>query len=164
MNEVDFDDPSEDPHLQKPDYEAALGCFLVAFNRIENMVSEVIYLALEKSGRKDVYAHLAGDMFNRKVVALELISLRYPEVANIGMIKELRALGSERNNLAHGHFDGNPFDGSFRIVTNKRSLDMPIAKVIRLAAQAEEFAEQYDTVRVGFWFDDLDELPEENSV
>ena len=37
--------PTADPRIQK-DYEAALGAFLVAFNRIENTVSDVIFLAL----------------------------------------------------------------------------------------------------------------------
>ena len=42
------DVPTADPQIQK-DYEAALGAFLVAFTQIENIVSDVIFLALGES-------------------------------------------------------------------------------------------------------------------
>ena len=47
------DIPTADPQIQK-DYEAALGAFLVTFNRIENTTNEIIHLALQASERQDI--------------------------------------------------------------------------------------------------------------
>jgi hypothetical protein len=32
-------------------------------------------------------------------------------------VPELRQIAGERNNLAHGHFDQNPYDGTYDVVT-----------------------------------------------
>ena len=56
--------PSANPQIQK-DYEAALGAFLVVFNRIENTVNDVIVLALRKSKRLDILTNLKRDPFSR---------------------------------------------------------------------------------------------------
>jgi hypothetical protein len=64
-----YDEPSADPRIQK-NYEAALGEFLVTFNRIENAVSDVIVLALEKAERNDILGSMSGDTFAQKVLSL----------------------------------------------------------------------------------------------
>ena len=122
------DEPSADPQIQK-DYEAALGEFLVAFNRIENTVSDIIVLALKKAGREEILGSMAWDTFDRKIRNLELISLRFQEIASLRLIAELRALGTERNQLAHGHFEQNPVDGSYVVVNRKNSRLKPVEEI-----------------------------------
>ena len=150
------DIPTADPRIQK-DYEAALGAFLVAFTRIENTASDIIFLALEQAGRKDILNRLRGDSFRRKLVALELISLAHPRPLPKSAIDELRDLAARRNELAHGHFHQNPFDGSYEILTDRKALPMPVTQLKQLTERAES---AWDTLRYAeayFSFDDLDE-------
>ena len=150
------DIPTADPRIQK-DYEAALGAFLVAFTRIENTASDIIFLALEQAGRKDILNRLRGDSFRRKLVTLELISLAHPRPLQKSAIDELRDLAARRNELAHGHFHQNPFDGSYEILTDRKALPMPVTQLKQLTERAES---AWDTLRYAeayFSFDDLDE-------
>lgn len=150
------DEPSADPQIQK-DYEAALGAFLVVFNRIENTVSDIIGLVLSKAGRGDTLKSLNGDHFSRKLTTLDLLSLVYPKsMLSKALLEELRYLGGERNNMAHGHFDRNPFDGSYKIVTDRKTLSVPIAKIIKLTQRAEKVCDELRGSLAFFLFDDLD--------
>jgi hypothetical protein len=148
------DEPFADPQIQK-DYEAALGEFLVAFNRIENIVGDVIILALNKAGREEVLGLMKGELFARKVLILDLVSVHFPEVASWTLTSELRSLGSERNNLAHGHFDQNPFDGSYHVVTSQKRLKMPLEKIRKLTERAHKAYDQLRSSQAFFWFEDL---------
>ncbi len=149
---LEWDDEAfADPKIQK-DYEAALGQFLVAFNRIENVVGDVIVGALKKAGREEILGLMKGEMFARKVLILDLVSMHFPETACWTLTNELRSLGSERNKLAHGHFDQNPFDGSYHVVTSKKRLKMPLETIRKLTERAEKAYEQLYTA--SFWFED----------
>ena len=150
-----FDEPSADPQIQK-DYEAALGAFLVVFNSIENAVSDIIYLALKKAAREDILKSLRGDLFSRKLTTLDLLSIAYPQAASKALVDELRRLGAERNDLAHGHFDQNPFDGSYHIVTDRKTLSVPMDKIVKLTERAERAWDDLRGSQAFFWFDDLD--------
>jgi hypothetical protein len=132
----DFDEPFADPQIQK-DYEAALGAFLVVFNAIENSVSDLIHLALKKSDRKEIAKFINGDNFFRKLIVLDLLTIAQPRIASKMLIEKLRALGTERNNLAHGHFDQNPFDGNYQVVTNRKTRSIPIEQISKLTERAE---------------------------
>jgi hypothetical protein len=149
-------DPAADPQFQK-NYEPALGAFLVVFNRIENTVSDLIWLALSKAGREDILRSLDGDLFSRKLTTLDLLSIAYPQVMpSKTLIEELRYLGAERNHLAHGHFDQNPFDGTYNIVTDRKTLTVPVTKIVKLVERAEKAWDDLRNSRAFFWFDDLD--------
>lgn len=150
-----FDVPLADPQIQR-DYEASLGAFLVIFNGIENTVNEIIFLALQQSGREEILNHLSADSFRRKLAHLELISLAYPDALPPKMINELRDLTSHRNGLAHGHFHQNPFDGSYTIVTNKRERVMPIPQLVQLTERADRASDALRYSEAFFLFDDLD--------
>jgi hypothetical protein len=149
-----YDEPSADPKIQK-DYEAALGAFLVIFNSIENVVSDLICLTLKKFDRENLLKSLEGDLFHRKLITLDLLSIAYPRVASNLLIEELRCLGAKRNNLAHGHFDQNPFDGSYQIVTSRKAIPMPIAQILALTVRAEKAWNELRNSQVFFEVNDL---------
>ena len=128
--------------------------------RVENTASDIIYLALEQGGRKDISTRLRGDSFRRKLVTLELISLAHPRPLPKSAIDELRDLAARRNELAHGHFHQNPFDGSYEILTNRKALPMPVTHLKQLKQLTERAESAWDTLRSAeayFVFDDLDE-------
>ena len=154
------DIPTADPQIQK-DYEAALGAFLVAFTQIENTVSDIIFLALDQAERKNILNRPRGDSFQMKLVTLERISLAHPRPLPESGIEELRDLAARRNDLAHGHFHQNPFDGSYQIVTDRKALPMPVTQLENLTKRAETAWDALRYAEAYFSFDDLDE--EENS-
>ncbi len=149
------DEPSADPDVKK-EYEAALGAFLLAFNRMDNTVSDVIVLALKKAGREEIPRSIAEeDRFARKVQNLDLISLRFPDIASQSLIAELRALGSERNNLAHGHFDQYPFGGGYDVVTRQKRLEVSVEKIRMLTERAEKAYHQVRRFEAYYWHEEL---------
>ena len=150
------DIPTADPQIQK-DYEAALGAFLIGSTQIENTVSDIIFLALQKAERKDILTRLRGDSFRRKLVTIELISLAHPRPLPKSAIDELRDLAARRNELAHGHFHQNPFDGSYEIVTARKALPMPIAHLKQLTERAQIAWDALRYAEAYFSFDNVDE-------
>ena len=148
------DIPSADPQIQK-NYEAALGKFLVAFNEVEATVGDIIFLALKKAERSEIFKLIPNERYASKILALDLISLTFPKVASIELIGELRSLGGERNRLAHGHFDQNPFDGSYEIVAGKKRQNISIEKIQDLTEQAGRVHEQLRYSQAWFYFDDV---------
>lgn len=145
--------PETDAEIQVK-YEAALGKFLVAFNRIENAASDIIILALKQADREDLHS-ISISSFAQKILYLELISLRFSEIASKSLVIELKALGAERNNLAHGHFDMSPIDNSYAIITKKRQrLDMPVTKMRTLTERAEKAFQQLRTFEAHYWFEE----------
>ena len=151
-----FDVPSADPQIQK-DYEAALGAFLVAFNRIENAVNDIIVLALQKSERQDILKHLSNDLFHRKLTTLDLISLAYSRPLPKTVVNELRDLASQRNDLAHGHFHQNPFDGSYKIVAKRKPFPMSTDQLNLFTKRADGALDVLRYAQAYFWFDDDEE-------
>jgi hypothetical protein len=144
------------PNIKK-DYEAALGEFLIVFNQIENLVTDLIVLALRKAGREKLHQSLTGDFYAQKIIYLDLISLRFPEAASPPLIIALQALGNERNKLAHGHFEENPFDESYVIVSRQKRLALPVSKIRRLTQQAETICSELRQSQVFFWFENITE-------
>lgn len=148
------DEPSADPQIQKS-YESALGAFLVLFNALENEMSDVIALALRKAGRDEIYGSLDNDSFSRKITTLELLSIAYPQVASTTLTGELRDLSAQRNKLAHGHFDQNPFDGSYQIVAGRKSASISITQILKLGERAEKAWHELRYSVAFFSFDDV---------
>jgi hypothetical protein len=118
MHDDEWDDsPSADPQIQK-DYEAALGEFLVRFNRVENAIGDLIVHALSRLKRTELVDRCRNAQLNLRLRNLELIMLAFPEVQKLP-IGEISALAENRNSLAHGHFEQNPFSGEYEIVGKK---------------------------------------------
>ena len=149
------DEISADVSQIRGEYEAALGAFLVTFNGIENTVNEIMYLAMQQSERPDILKRLQNVSFSRKLTTLELISLAFPKVAQRSLTDELRCIASQRNDLAHGHFKQNPFDGSYRIVTRSKSRSKSVAEIDRLTERAGKCWQDLRYCVAYFEFEDL---------
>lgn len=149
-----FDDeddiPWADPAIQT-DYEAALGSFLVSFNRLENLIGDLLEESLAHLGRADLY--VAGDRLELKLRLFETVLLAIPRMHKPNF-KAAHDISGERNTLAHGHFDQNPYSGEYQIVTQRRKrVDMPVAKIRKLALQADRVIDDFRSCQAYLWFD-----------
>jgi len=127
--------PAPDPHLRKPfaelddddvpwaspeiqtAYEAALGRFMLAFNRLDNLLTELIETVLLRLNRRDLVKACTSRDFWSKLLSAELLkySTEGRGLTDIP-ITAMREVATHRNKVAHGHFDQNPFSGDYDIV------------------------------------------------
>ena len=147
------DTPSADPQIQK-DYEAALGAFLVAFNRVENTVREVIRNALMVSKPEDIIQHIRLDFFRQNLEILTALSKRFPDPISKNLTEDIKNLSKERNRLAHGHFDQNPFSGDYKVVGRDGGKPIPIPEIQNLTEQANVICDKLRYAEFWFLFDD----------
>jgi hypothetical protein len=112
----DDDLPWASPEIQKR-YEAALGRFMLAFNRVDNLLSEVVEAVLRRAGRMDLIKPCIGKDFWLRLLTLDLLksSVYGKGIADVP-VDLIRCVANHRNKLAHGHFDQNPFSGEYDIV------------------------------------------------
>ncbi|WP_321343061.1 hypothetical protein [Breoghania sp.] len=149
----DDDIPWADPRIQS-DYEAALGRFLVQFNRLENLIGDLLSRSLSKLGRNHLYK--ATDRLESKISLLE-VSLLAISGIHCPNFKAVRDLTGERNTLAHGNFDQNPFDGRYNIVTSRgKSVEFPVDKVNSFTTQCEAVIDDFRYCLAFFHFDGID--------
>ena len=117
----DFDDeddiPFASPEIQA-NYEAALGRFILEFNRVDNLLTQIIATILGRLKRPELVADCTSREFSRKLLVFDLLksSTEGQGIKDI-VVPSLREIAHERNKLAHGHFDQNPYDGSYEVVT-----------------------------------------------
>jgi hypothetical protein len=112
----DDDVPWASPEIRQQ-YEAALGRFILAFNELDNLLTETIETTLERLDRGDLVKACTQQNFALKLLTLDLLkSSREGTAIADAPISLMKQIAGERNNLAHGHFDQNPFDGSYDIV------------------------------------------------
>lgn len=154
----DEDDiPWADPAIQT-DYEAALGLFLVRFNRLENLIGDLLEGSLGKLGRADLYA--PEDRLEVKLRHFETVLLALPRMHKPDF-KTAKNLNGERNTIAHGHFDQNPYSGEYQIVTQRRKrVAMPIAKIVRMSQIADSVIDDFRSCEAYLAFASLPELGE----
>jgi hypothetical protein len=119
MTEEAWDDddvPWASPEIRQQ-YEAALGRFILAFNELDNLLTEIIETTLERLDRRDLVKACIQQNFALKLLTLDLLksSREGTAIADVP-IPLMKQIAGERNTLAHGHFDQNPFDGSYDIV------------------------------------------------
>lgn len=108
-------EPFADPEIRSR-YQAALGEFIVAFNELDDQVAKIVGYAYETIERRH-----PKNLSNTYAARIDLLdTFGGMNVLQLGTapIEELRELGRMRNFLAHGHFDQNPFDGSY-VVTGR---------------------------------------------
>ena len=136
-----FDDdvPWADPNIRK-DYEAALGRFILLFNELDYHVGSFIREELERSGQSQLSDR--GASFSQRLPLFGVLARADTHLSQVS-VADLRCLNGHRNLLAHGHFDQNPFDGSYKLVFRRKYRDYPVAKVERLADQMTEALEQF---------------------
>jgi hypothetical protein len=119
QDDDDYDPPFASPEIQKS-YEAALGRFIVAFNQMDNLLTRVVEMVLKKLGRGDLID--ARWNFSQKLLVPDLLKWS-PEghVLRDVSTEDMRQIAGERNHLAHGFFDQNPFSGEYDIVGGKKT-------------------------------------------
>lgn len=154
MHPDDDDRPWADPEI-RVNYEAALGRFILAFNEVDYRLTQLIGWELSTRGREDLTASSSRGSFAQRVNTAELLATGAgAEIASLPF-QQLRTLGGHRNILAHGHFDQNPFDGSYRLALSAKVQDYPIEKIDFLAAELEALSEALRFVEVSYHFSDV---------
>jgi hypothetical protein len=157
MNAEDEDDdiPFADPAI-RTDYEAALGRFILAFNEVDYRLSQVIRSELTERGRADLAATIWNGPFAQRLGTLEILAsaTQNGRLSALPIVR-LRALNTDRNRLAHGHFDQNPFDGSYAIVLAEKVRDYPVTHIRGLATELANITEQLRITEILYDFADM---------
>jgi hypothetical protein len=151
-----YDDiPSADPAIRK-EYEAALGRFILAYNEVDYRLSKVIAIELSDRGNSGLGATAAKGGFTERIEKLEILvsSTTNRQLLAIPVAK-LKSLNGDRNKLAHGHFDQNPYDGSYTVIQRAKARDYPVSKILDLTQELTGIIEILNTAEVMYDFDDL---------
>jgi hypothetical protein len=151
-----YDDmPSADPAI-RTDYEAALGRFILAFNEADYRLSQVIAAELSERGHPDLAATASKGNFTQRLEKLEILasSTKSKQLSALPVAK-LRSLNSDRNALAHGHFDQNPYDGSYQLILAAKGRDYPILRILRLTEELTQIVDNLRTAELLYHFEDL---------
>ena len=155
MTVPDDDITWADPAI-RTDYEAALGRFILAFNEVDYRLSQVIGSELSQRGRSDLTATASKGPFVQRLETLDILvsTTKNGQLSSLPLAR-LRTLNTDRNNLAHGHFDQNPFDGSYTLVLRAKTRDYPTSRILTLAAELVEIADQFRHAEVFYDFEVL---------
>jgi hypothetical protein len=102
-----------DPNIRLA-YQASLGAFVVNFNELDDLVTRLVGFAYEVIERP--LPRSIPRSFAAKVDLLETFGGMKVLQLQDAPISELRAINAMRNFLVHGHFDQNPFDGSYVVI------------------------------------------------
>ena len=113
---IDDDDVRWTDPAIKLEYKAALGDFVVQFNRLDNLVSRLISNVFEMLKRPDLAEKYHWRPFASKVDTLELLALTSIFRLDPILLTAAKENSRMKNRPVHAHFDQNPFDGSDLIV------------------------------------------------
>jgi hypothetical protein len=152
--EDDDDVPFADPIIRS-NYEAVLGRFILAYNEVDFRVSTLIGAEFEKRRHSDIGKMMNKGSFLQRIDVLQILATSAPALKDLPFAR-MRAINSDRNTLAHGHFDQNPFDGSYSLVSKAKWIDYPAERVGELADELVAIAEGLRMTEVWYDFDDLD--------
>jgi hypothetical protein len=139
----DSDGDDDEPHFASPEiqasYEAALGRFIVAFNQVDNLLTSIIEIVLKKLRREDLIDACLNRGFSHKLLVFDLLksSLEGPVLKEVS-VQLMRQIAGERNYLAHGFFDQNPFSGEYDIVGKNTRGRYSVERVDDLTAKANK--------------------------
>lgn len=158
---LDDDIPWADPAIRTR-YESALGQFILAYNEVDYRVSQVIRTDLIEHGQPDLAETASkGNLMQRlEVLAILANTSKGNHLGQIPLAR-LRSLNADRNNLAHGHFDQNPYDGSYTVVLKEKTRDYPVERILALATELAQIAELLRTAEILY---DFKVLTAEDSV
>lgn len=153
----DYDEPSADLAIQA-EYHSALGEFIVGFNRLDNLLTEVLKLALSEVGKLELFAVHRQRGFAAKMGAIELLQTN-KTMGNLEAVplEEMKKIASIRNFLAHAHFDQNPYDGTYQLVppkTDKPSSEWQLkpTAIREWAARADKTCDRVKNCEAAFVF------------
>jgi hypothetical protein len=70
-------------------------------------------------------------------------------------VAELRSLNTCRNDLAHGHFDQNPYDGTYQLIKAKKIKDYPVERIAALTDELAKIVEYLLSTEILYGFEEL---------
>ena len=124
----DFDDdgPTEwaDPAIRR-DYEAALGRLILAHNEVDRNLTILIQKCLTELGDPPALKTLTNGDFKSRLTNLALLHATSPQLRALSGIDidGLSGLNGNRNVVAHGHFEQNPYDGDYWLIGKKQNYE-----------------------------------------
>lgn len=159
----DDDTPSADPGIRLA-YEAALGRLILAHNELDYRLTTIIGSAAGLLSKDPALADLASGDFATRLRNLRLLK-SLP--ADLGLSRvdcdRLADLNGQRNIVVHGHFDQNPFDGSFTLKRPRRwsaekkhkVATFPVSRLAKLASDVAAEADRLRHVEAFYDFQDI---------
>lgn len=92
--------------------------------------------------------------YSRKLFILDLLSLSSaPGELKTAPIVEMRQLSKERNVIAHGNFDQNPFDGRYQLIGKGKYSDYSAERLDGLTARCNVVWHRLRRLRAYYWLD-----------
>ncbi len=112
---------------------------MLAFNRLDNLLTVVVSLVLQENGRADLIGACTGRDFWLKILTLDLLksSVGQRSIKNVPLAL-MREVAAHRNKVAHGHFDQNPFSGEYDIVVKNVSNNYSASDLDKLTAKTNQ--------------------------
>jgi hypothetical protein len=126
--------PFADPQIRL-DYEAALGRLILAHNEVDFRLAKALERVVLRIAPDRSMMHYARGTFENRLRNLDLFQKAVPESGVVKIdVAALRRLNAIRNDVAHGHFDQNPFDGSYTLIgdgkgTGKKPMEYSVAEL-----------------------------------
>lgn len=161
----DFDDgvPWAPPEIRE-EYTAALGRFILAYNQLDYLLTQILTMALTKLGRDDIISYKGREIqkqdFSSRLYVLDILkSTSQGEGLCDIPIKAMRDLSAERAVLAHGHMDQNPFDGTYTLVKGGQDKGPGYTsdRIDGLAKKADELWDKLRYAEAYFTFDKFED-------
>lgn len=157
LTEEDFfdddDTPWADPQIQL-DYQAALGEFVVEFNRLDDTVSKVLSYALLETKRDHLAKTYLASQFSYRVDLIDLLGGSNVQGLASAPVADLKAVASVRNVLVHAHFDQNPFDGSYTLVQKGRDSHLKTEAIRKWSKRVADVTHKMGHFEAQWWFRD----------
>lgn len=99
------------------DYEAALGRLILAHNAVDRNLTILIQRCLDKLGNPTGLKSLDSGSFATRVTNVGVLRALVPSLQLDGIdLSELSQLNGNRNVVAHGHFEQDPFSGEYTLI------------------------------------------------
>lgn len=122
IDDFDDDGPTEwaDPAIRR-DYEAALGRLILAHNEVDRNLTVLIQKCLTELGNPPGTKLMTNGSFADRLAALAMLQL-LPSLHLGGIdVTALKNLNGDRNVVAHGHFEQNPYAGDYVLIRAKQT-------------------------------------------
>lgn len=160
-SEGDRLDHDEEPPWALPEnqakYEQALGPFIVAYNRLDYMLGDMLghlMVILEREDLAKRYEKRADLWFKLEMLDA-LTATKFEAHLSDIPIAEIREIHKKRNLLVHSHYDGNPFDDTYVLIPQGRKGRADYLspdEVAALTKQIEDCCERCKHARAVLWF------------
>lgn len=124
IDESDYEEiPWADPAI-RAEYEAALGRLILAHNDIDLHLTRLLEKCIKRLGDPGPLAKLKTGTFAQRLDNLRMLNAISSDLRLRGLeFEELAFLNSERNIVAHGHFEQEPHGGEYWLIGNKKTYD-----------------------------------------